>query len=457
MKFHLMPPLLLLLLLAACSDPSLLELKIVTPPGTDPLATVDQLRLHVTDPAVDRTFQVTDSRTIDLEVTVEVESAAGVITLEGTSKGTLTARGETPPLLLTPADGVLSLLVARVGQTSLLKPAFKQPALGPVAQLLPAMGALVAGGTDAAGKPVRQAAVYDFFSHALTPLPKMPEARAGAVAAYCGSRCVSLALGKDATGMATTILSYDGVQWSSFADGIDSVARRTGAATAPLGDGTYVVAGGIDASGAALDTLLQLDPGTATSVPGLRKLSSRSAATRAAPVAVGAGGFVLVAGAGKAEVFSRASLSSQAVTLPGTAPHAGMAACALSDGALLLVGGRDAAGKALSDAWRVEPKTLKVTHYASALAAGRADHAVEQVGTRVVVVGGGDGSTLASKVELLDATTLKAVSQGAQAVPRGRPLLVRTGPGGLLVAGGVDSAGLASEKLEIFQRAEAIK
>ena len=437
-------PLLFLLLFAACSDSPVLDLKIVVPPGEDPLKGVDTVRLHVTDPAVDKNFQLTDPNSINIEVEVAVENAAGVITLEGATKGKITARGETPPVLLVPEAGNLSLLVARAGAASKLTAQMDLAGAGMVSQLLPGMGIFFAF--------EKQAALYDFFTHDVKSLPAPPEARTGAVAALCGANCVTLALGSDGTNMARTLLSYDGATWTSYADGLDDLARRSGAATAPLGDGTYVVAGGVDSKGAALDTLLHLDPGTSSSLPGLRKLSSRSAAARPAPVAAGTGGHALIAGAGKVEIFSLTSLASQALTLPGTAPHVGAAACTLTDGALLLVGGADSAGKTLRDVWRVEPKTLKVTHYKDALAAGRQGHAALQVGGRLVVLGGKGDTGLANKLEIFDATTLKAASTSEQAVQRTGIRADRLGPGSVLISGGVDDKGAAVKTLEVYQR-----
>ena len=436
--------LLFLFLLAACSDPPVLDIKIVVPPGDDPLKGVDVVRLHVTDPAVDKNFQVTDPDQINIEVEVAVESAAGVITLEGAAAGKIQARGETPPVLLVPEAGSLSLLVARAGVTSKLGPELKLASLDMASLLLPSLGVFFASG--------KQASIYDFFTHEVKALPAPPESRIGAVAAPCGNRCITLALGKAGTTLAKTLISYDGAAWTAFSDGLDDLSRRAGAATAPLGDGTYVVAGGVDAKGAALDTLLHLDPGSTSSVPGMRKLSSRSAAARAAPVAAGSGGHALIAGAGKAEVFSLTSLASQAVTLPGVAPHTGAAICALSDGAFLLVGGADAGGKTLRDVWRVDPKTLKVTHYKDALASGRQGHAALQVAGRLVVLGGKGDGAMAAKMELLDATTLKAVTNADQAVQRAGVRANRLGPGSVLISGGVDSAGAAVTSLEVYQR-----
>jgi len=435
---------LLLILLAACSDPPVLDLKIVVPPGPDPLAGVDTVRLHVTEPAVDRNFTVTDPSRIDIEVEVEVESAAGVITLEGATAGKITARGETPPMLLVPEEGQVSLLVALAGRASKLKPEVKLSGAGVQTQSLVGFGVFFALN--------KQAALYDFFTHSMKDLPALPESRVGAVMAPCGGRCVTIALGHDGSAMASKILSYDGSSWTSFADKLDDLARRKGAASAPLGDGTYLIAGGVDAKGVALDTLLQLDPGTSTSVPGLRKLSARSAAARKAPVAAGVGGHAFVAGAGKVEVFTRSSLSAQAVTLAGTVPDSGAAACAMSDGTFLLVGGADSAGKAIRDIWRVDPRTLKVTHYKDALAAGRKGHQAIVVGARLVVLGGEGDAALASKVELLDAITLKAVSSSDIAVQRAVPRVDRLGKNSVLISGGLDSAGAPVKSLEVYQR-----
>lgn len=434
----------ILLLLAACSDPPVLDLKIVVPPGEDPLKGVDTVRLHVTDPAVDKNFQVTDPNQIDIEVEVAVESAAGVITLEGAVSGKIQSRGETPPVLLVPEAGSLSLLVARAGVTSKLSPELKLAGADMVSLLLPSLGIFFVS--------EKQASLYDFFTHTMKDVALPPEARSGSVAAPCGNGCITLALGKSGSVLAKTLISYDGAAWTSFPDGLDDLARRAGAATASLGDGTYVVAGGVDGTGAALDTLLHLDPGSASIVPGLRKLSSRSATARAAPVAAGTGGLVLIAGAGKAEVFSRTSLASQAVTLPGVAPHTGAAICTLSDGAFLLVGGADASGKTLRDVWRVDPKTLRVTHYKDALASGRQGHAALQVGGRLVVLGGKGDAALATRLELLDATTLKAVTTVDQAVQRTGVHADRLGPGSVLISGGLDSTGAPVKTLEIYQR-----
>ena len=436
--------LLSLLLLTACSDPPVLDLKIIVPPGPDPLAGVDTVRLHVTDPAVDRNFTVTDPKNIDIEVEVEVESAAGVVTLEGATANKITARGETPPMLLVPEEGQVSLLVALAGRTSKLTPEVALSGAGMLSQSLTGFGVFFTLN--------KQAAMYDFFNHTMGDAPALPESRIGAVVAPCGGRCVTLALGHDGTAMATKILSYDGSSWTSFADQLDDLARRRGAAAAPLGDRTYVIAGGVDAKGAALDTLLHLDPGTSTSPPGLRKLSGRSAAARATPAAAGIGGHAFIAGAGKVEVFTRSSLSVQAVTLSGIVPDTGAAVCAMSDGTFLLVGGADTAGKTLRDIWRVDPRTLRVTHYKDALAAGRKGHQAIQVGTRLVVLGGEGDTALASKVELLDAITIKAASSSDIAVQRTGLRVDRLGSNSALISGGLDSTGAPVKSLEVYQR-----
>ncbi len=454
--------LLLLLCCHACGDPAVLDLTVVTPEGTDPFTGADAVRLWVSNPASSTSSQISNASDVSLELDIEVESAAGTITLEALAKGKLLARGETPPMILRPADQQLSLMVARAGELSTLRPRLASTAIGMASTVLPSLGVLLAGGKDGGGAAVSTASAYNFFTHKVEPLPALPAARAGAVAARCGSTCGVVALGGDGAGLATTMVRYDGKSWASYKDGLDPATRRTGAGLASLGDGTYLVAGGAGAGGTALDTFLRLRPGTVASSPTLEALPSRARAARKSPaLAVGTGAVVIAGGQakgeGSCEVFFLATLSSRAVTLAGGADLAsGAAAATLSDGRVALVGGRDHAGALLRDAWIVDPSTLQVTHVKEALSAGRADHRVIRVDTHLVVVGGRVDAGLATQAELLDAGTLKSLRKVTMLTPRAGHSLqllgVRGGGAGrsLLVAGGADGKGLVKQ-MEIYQ------
>ena len=466
--FSVLCSLFLILLCHACGDPALLDLTIVTPEGTDPFTGADTVRLSVSNPASRTSSSLSSPKSVALELDVEVESAAGIITLEALGKDKLMARGETPPMILRPTDQQLSLLVARAGELSVLRPRLPTAAGGMASAVLPSLGVLLAGGEDGAGAALAKASAYNFFTHKVESIPALPAARAGAVAVHCGSSCGVVALGGDGKALATTMVRYDGKSWAAYKDGLDPATRRAGAGLASLGDGSYLVAGGVGVGGAALDTFLRLRPGSAASSPALEALPSRARAARKSPaMAQGTGAVVIAGGQAKGEpaceVFFLSTLSSQKVTLAGGAELAsGVAAATLSDGRVAIVGGRDSAGKLTRDAWIVDPSTLQVTHVKEALAAGRADHRMIRVDAHLVVIGGRVDAGLADHAEVLNAGTLKSLRKITTQAPRSahslRLLGIRGGGAGrsLLVAGGVDAKGPVT-RLEIYQTSELLK
>ena len=444
-----------------CGDAPILDLKIVTPEGADPFTGADTVRLLVSNPASEHSVTVTDPGSFTLELEVAVESAAGTITLEALSSQKMVARGETPPMILRPEEQQLSLLVARAGELSLLKPRLGASASHMASTLLPSRGVLMAGGQDSAGAAVATAALYNFFQHKLETISSLPAPRAGAVAAYCGATCGVVALGGDGKTLASTMLRYDGATWAEYKDGLDAATRRRDAGIASLADGSYLVAGGAGVSGAQ-DTFLRLRPGTVSSAPSMEALPARARAARQRPAMAAGTGSVLIAGGqtkGKpaCEIFFLATLSSQTVTLPGTTDLAGGAAAAtLKDGRVALVGGRDSAGTLLRDAWIVDPSTLTVTHVKGALTTGRADHRLMRIDNHLLVLGGVVGTSWAAEAEVLDGSTLKGIKQITMQAPRSGFVTQHLGIRGagdvrsLLVAGGVDAGGTVNE-LEVYQ------
>lgn len=450
------PGLLSVLLLAlhalGCGEPALLDLKVVTPEGPDPLEGVDSLRLVVSDPPHETTIPLEDSTSFSVELELEVSSAVGTVVLEGTAAKQLVARGETPPMVLRPADDRLALLVAKAGALSRLRPTLQRAGREMVAVLVPAMGILLAGGMDHAGAPLASASVYDFFEHELRAVPPLPSPRAGAVGATCGSACAVVVTGADRTGLATRTLRYDLAGWTAFDDGLSPPERRRDAAVVSLGDGTYLVAGGLGLAG-PLDTVLLLDPGSSIAAPELKVLQSRTHAARVRPAAAMAtGGEVLLAGGQRpgepvAELFYTTSWSFQQLSWPGPALGGGAAAVDLGDGRLAVVGGI-ADGVPLRDGWIVEPATLQVTHLPDVLEQGRWGHRIVRLGAQLVVVGGMVETGLAVRAEVLAAKDLKPLAQPAMQQAREGLVATHLGRGSFLVAGG-------STVLEVYQTAVA--
>jgi hypothetical protein len=445
-------------LLAACSEAPLLDLRLVTPDGPDPLSTADRVRLVVSEPATEQTMALTSSQSFSVELKAEVAGAAGSVILEGYAGDVLVARGETPPMALRPSARQMSLLVGRAGALSALRPGLQSAGANMISVLLPGRGVLLVGGLDGSDRALSDAALYDFFEHAVAPVAPLPEARAGAVGATCGSTCAVVALGESDKGMADHLLVFDGETWTSVADGLSPAERRREAGIALLGDGTYLIVGGEGPAG-ALDTVLRLTPGSDTSTPTLDVLAARARAARVRPaVAAGTGAVVVAAGqspgAPAAEIFYTTSSSFQALALPGPSLSSGTAASDLGDGRIAIVGGRDAAGTLLRDAWIVDPVTVQVTHLANCLAEARVDHQLARTGQHLVVLGGQTASGLAASAEVLEVKGLTRIRDTPMQALRTAFTLGRLGPGSFLVAGGRGGSGATAVALmEVYETA----
>jgi hypothetical protein len=452
----------LALLLAGCGDPALLELKLVTPDGPDPLAGADRIRLVVTEPAAEQVVSHSGgSASLGLELQLEVAGAVGSVILEGLAGEALVARGETPPISLRPVDRELAFLVARAGALSRLQARLASPVRGPASVLLPSSGILLAGGTGQDGAPVATATLYDFFRHRSEVAAPMPGPRMGAVSATCGATCALVLLGANQSALEDRIFQFDGTVWRTIPDGLGPGERRRDASAVLLDDGSTLIVGGAGAVG-PLDSVLRLDPGGTTLDPALGLEPARARAPRVAPAIAAASGAVVIAGGQAAgavplELYYPASASFQAPALPGpTLTGAGAAACALGDGRVAVVGGRDASGRLLRDGWIVDPVSITVQHLPDCLAEARADHALVRTGAQLVVVGGTGASGPTTWVEVLDAQTLARAGEATAATPRVGLAIGRLGPGSFLLMGGESApADPLPTHLEVWQSARS--
>ncbi len=444
---------------AGCSEPEWLDLKVLTSNGSDPFATVDRLRLAVSDPASEQIITITDREHFELDLEVEVDSQIGMIALEGYAGQQLVARGETPPIVMTPTTQQLNLMVAPAGAMSPLSTNLEHPAEGMMSLLIPSMGVLLAGGRGAQGQLLTSAFVYDFFIHELLPLNAMPNGQTAGISATCGSYCGLLALGESDNGLATTIQRFESRVWNEYGDQLPPTERRRHASSVRMEDGISLVIGGEGANG-ALDTILSLNPGTLYMEPKMEVMEYRTREARVKPaLALGTGAVVIVGGQPKggkpAEILYVAAASAQDLTLEGPRIASGAAALSFVDGRVLVIGGRDEEGALLRDAWIINTVSLEVNHLPQTLAEGRADHRILRVGEHLVVVGGVIEAGLADQVEVLTAEGLTAVAQPVMQAPRAGFVVERLGVGSFLLAGGVGPAG-PEPLLEIYQTSESL-
>lgn len=448
-------PLLLSIGALGCGATQTLDLQLVLPEGADPLASVDELVLTITQVNKSKRVKLPAAQPFSVELELDVNSEVASIVLEGRGGGALLARGETPRILLRPVDDTFKLLVSPVGALAGLKPRASGLGYRSAATVLPGIGVLAAGGQDVGGQALAGAVLYDIYEHALSTMPNLPAPRAGALAVPCGSTCALLVLGRGSDGLpAETMLRYDAGTWSSLPDGLVAAERRSEAALVPLGDGVYLLAGGVDAAGKSLSSLLRLVPSSNGS-PRISLFPAPARAARRAPATASTGTIALFAGgqeagAAAAELFFLASESSQVLTLAGPQPSRGCAAVALGDGRFALIGGEDEQGTLLRDGWLVDPIAQKVAHVPEALSKGRAGHSLLLVGEHVLVVGGRDAQGLAAEAEVLARDSLGSLRAFAQQAPREGQQLVSIAPGTALVVGGLDMSGSVT-MLEAYQ------
>ena len=439
-----------------CGETPLLDLRVVTPEGADPLAGADQLVLRVVAPSHTARYPIGDGSAFRIESELEVHGEISRIELEAFGGATLLARGESPPLVLRSESDNLALLVGVAGRLSTLSERMPYTANDPMVALLPSWGFLLAGGQGADGHALASYAFYDVFEQRSVAITEelMPEARAGAAVAVCGAGCAVLALGRTLGGLANTLLVFDG-SWRSLPDGLDPAQRRERFGAVGLADGSLLLVGGAGADGQPVPGLLRLSHGGGVT-PKLALLPQRVVAPRVAPSVARAGDWVLAlggqpAGQEPAELVRLRDAAALPLPWEGPTPE-GAATVGLENGLIAVVGGSAPGGEPLADGWLVDPVARTVRHLGPVLAAGRRGHALLRCGDALVVVGGeGASGATVSEVERLSLELRleeAAVDQRARQGQRAGAL----GPGTFFIFGGSSAEGLL-KTIEVYQTA----
>ncbi|MFG2695404.1 DUF6603 domain-containing protein [Kitasatospora sp. NPDC048407] len=216
-----------------------------------------------------------------------------------------------------------------------------------------------------------------------------------------------------------------------------------------LANGKALVAGGADASGAALGSVALFDPvaGTWTAAAGLATARSGHSTSRLGDGRVvvvgglGAGGAVLAS----AEVYDPAPGTWASTAALGTARH-GHAATALGDGRVLVTGGTDTDGRALATVELLDPATLTWSATGPAMTDARTGHrAVLLKGGKVLVVGGalptGGPDAALAHCELYDPVAATWTPTGSLLTARKGHQATLLADGRVLVTGGDAVAG----------------
>ena len=443
--------------LSACGESALLDLTVVVPPGTDPLANIDSVLLTVSEPFVQVSAAVANPAKLSIGAEIDVEGAVGYIRLEGFGADQRLARGQTPPLILVPHDASMSLLVSEAGAMATLAPQLKQSGAGMMSLVLPGRGVLLAGGNDSVSGPVKAASLYDFVDHQLVELDAMPETRYGANALSCGDACGLIVFGRrDDASLADRWQRFDGDAWQTGDFGSASGLARSEAGEIRLPDGRYVVVGGVDSNGDARGDILLVEVGSESVAPTISAAPVETTPCVAPALAVNSKGAVMIvggaaAGQGQVALYDSSARTLVQVELSDIGPVSGAAVVALADESFVILGGRDGSGMALRSAWLIDGAGQEKQRYGEALAEGRFGHWAGMLAGELVVIGGSDGTGAALNTEVLNPTTLDRLYLATAATYRVWPKVAPLSSSSLLVAGGVDAVGGAIGGLEVFQ------
>ena len=140
------------------------------------------------------------------------------------------------------------------------------------------------------------------------------------------------------------------------------------------------------------------------------------------------------------------------VALPALTGHA---AVTLSDGTILVAGGKTSDGTRLADAWLFDPATNSIQHLPEFLGEPRAGHTMTRSGSRVLVAGGEDETgELATHALVITADRLngqlETTSQTPMKVPRWGHAAVLLGNAQIAILGGFDASNTALKSIEIY-------
>jgi len=302
---------------------------------------------------------------------------------------------------------------------------------------------LIAGGRDAAGRPVGTAEVLDPGRGRIARFgSKLPVPVWGHAATLLADGSVLLTGGRGNDGRPVGVaqqLTPSGRVRGPFA----MATPRADHTATLLADGRVLLAGGSDGA-ADLATLEVFDPSSGA----FTALSSALPEPRRghAAVALADRRVLLVGGASDGTSLATTVLVSPAsdTVAPGATlqvARAGASATLLLDGTVLVAGGQDASGQALHSAERYDLHAGVVALLPARMGQPRAGHVAVRLADNggVLLTGGDDGSRPVDSAEVYEPSRAAFRAVAAPATPRARFPLEPVGPGALLATGGLDA------------------
>ncbi len=315
---------------------------------------------------------------------------------------------------------------------------------------LPNGDALVAGGstTSYGTSYILSTEIYRVSTGLFEPGPQMLMGRDYFVGALLADNRILIA------GSSSVIESYNPVS-NSFSSLGGMAQSRGGHSTTLLADGRVLIAGGVDATFSVLDSAELFDPKSGLS----RKLKGTMNEARSMHSAdLLPNGKVLIAGGGSntGELFDPATETFLPVATTLTVALSGHTSTRLRDGRVLLAGGYNAGssdGETLAIATVYDPASNSFTLSGSMNSPRKLHSAALLTDGRVLVVGGKDAADYDS-AELYDpASGVWSLTAGRLGQARSAASATRLSSGKILVIGGKQGIGLdtvALNSAELF-------
>jgi len=463
-----------LVVIAACGGKSgTISLKAITSPSDDPFGDAATVRVIIGNNTRVMTTPVNMGH-FTLDVPATPGSSTTQITVEALdTAGNVLAWGRTPAVLTTPVDqGPYGVWVARPATVRPAASALTVPRTDLATTNIVGLGAVLAGGRDATGAAVNSATVYDVYTSSIIDVASMNQARAGAVMTASSTVQAIVFGGAQQAGFGNSGGAINNAElfdpssgmglWAAVQNAANqTVDAHAYAMSAPVGSQLLVV-GGLN-NGQPVATGVYIVTGA---MPLVTQLTQPMAAPRAGGVAVaatfpeGAGALIFggLAAGSTGPVAERAvgtSFMDYSAGFAGIASRTGAVGVALSDGRVLIAGGRDAMG-VHADGFVVTPAVpAQVAMLPNLMSSPRELHVATMVGGDVLICDGADNTgMLPASCDLIDGNTLQRTTTLPTGLGRKGASAVALETGPVLIAGGVGSDNMPTAAVEIYTPAE---
>ena len=465
------------LIIIGCSKEVTVDIRVLIPDGQNPFSGVTTLKLKLLTASPREYIIATDGAgNFDFTIKDVPTGEYAEMVLSGyDSQNKLISLGHTPSVPLTSAlYGYIQIFFCRVEQFAripgVMTTARSRMAVHRFSDLL----LLISGGKDSAGQPLSSAEVYNPFSLGFEPTTSpMLIPRAGHVALPVSTGDVFIHGGLTSGGSGLVEVSsaerFSAASWTfTTENGAGEGRAATVTAVMPGDTLRYLLLGGEQANGTALSSVMQYNPDTFTLTGFTPALPSPRSAFTATPVTtLGTEQLLIFGGATSTEstalLLATAGSGSVSELANAPAPRRGHGAVKLSDGKVLLFGGRDALGNPLDEIILYDPACnpgsggcTGFTTLATKLASPRYGHRVFPLPANKLLVAGGrtvNGNVLGNgEIFTYDqgAGTLTAESQPAMTTGRADFAAHKLPTGAIIFIGGVDNGGNPLNSAELF-------